>query len=342
MNRLRIAVVGAGRLGKIHARLLDGNEDVDLVAIVEPMHATREALGHDFSCRIAESTGEVIHEIDAAVIATPTMFHHRVGEELLQNGIHVFVEKPITQTIHQAAELVELAAENRCVLQVGHVEQFNPVWLAARKTISEPVLIHAQRCSDFPFRSVDVSVVHDLMIHDIELVLSIVKQPVKSISASGFSCLTSTEDFAQASVEFENGCTANFVASRISDAPTRKMEILQTGQQVVLDFAARTATSREPHVRFLEFGGELDRCPADRLMQVKDSVNGQWYQGVQLPIREDANPIADEHSDFIECIHQQRTPLVSGEQGQDALILAEKIIAEIRRDGHGQQTRRAA
>ena len=96
MNRLRIAVVGAGRLGKIHARLLDGNEDVDLVAIVEPMHATREALGHDFSCRIAESTGEVIHDIDAAVIATPTMFHHRVGEELLQNGIHVFVEKPIS------------------------------------------------------------------------------------------------------------------------------------------------------------------------------------------------------------------------------------------------------
>lgn len=342
MNRLRIAVIGAGRLGRIHARILNDNKDVELTAIVDPIESTREALRQDYSCLVAETVEDVLDDIDAAIVATPTVFHHRVTEQLLRNGVHVFVEKPITQTIQQASELVRLADQNQCVLQVGHVEQFNPVWHAARNAISKPRIIHAQRCSDFPFRSVDVSVVHDLMIHDIELVLSMITQPVTAITATGISYLTSTEDFAQASVEFENGCTANFVASRISDAAIRKMEILEQNQQIVLDFAARQATTRVPHVRFLEFGRELDRCSAEKLTHLKESVDGQWYQENRLPVRDDANPIADEHADFLRCIDQHDSPRVDGRQGLEALSLAEQIVAEIRRDGHGQETRRAA
>ncbi len=225
MNRLRVAVIGAGRLGGFHAQKLAQLPEVELVGVADPVESQRSRVAAE--CRTAAFADyrELCGRIDAAVVAVPTRLHHALGKELLRRGIHVLMEKPLTPTAAEADELVALARRQRLVLQVGHVERFNPALAAASPHLRSPHYLEAVRASGFTFRSTDVGVVLDLMIHDLDVVLSLVRSELRRVDAMGISVLGGHEDVANARLEFANGCVAALSASRVSYEPVRHMQI---------------------------------------------------------------------------------------------------------------------
>jgi predicted dehydrogenase len=325
---LRIAVVGAGHLGSIHARLLSANPRARLVAIVDPVAAVQEmARRHDTS--YFTDHREIIQRTDAAIIAAPTSVHDAIGLDFIEQGKHVLIEKPIAATAAQADELVNAARRQRVVLQVGHVEQFNAAWLIARPEIRLPRYIDARRLGPFPFRSVDVSVGHDLMIHDIELVLSVVDSDIARIEAAGTSSLTRREDHAAAWISFDNGCVAHLTASRIHDRPVREMMVVETSRQTWIDFANHGVRTIRLSDAFLENGVRIDELDPGDFQQAQLRGNN-FLQTIESHAVPTTNAIAAEHDDFIESILAGRQPRVLGERARDALHIAERIVEEIR------------
>ncbi len=243
---LRIAVIGAGRLGGFHAQKLARMADVELVGVVDPLAANRDRLAAELHTASYSSHLALLGRIDAAVIASPTVLHHRLAVDLLKARTHLLIEKPISATVAEADELVDLARREQVVLQVGHVERFNPALAAAAPHARNPKFIEAVRASGFTFRSMDVGVVLDLMIHDIDVVLSLVRSPVRSVDALGAAILGGHEDVAHARLEFESGCVANLSASRVSYEPARKMQIWSSRAYASVDFGTRTTTLVRP------------------------------------------------------------------------------------------------
>lgn len=328
MTPIRLAVIGAGHLGRIHARLLAQREDVRLVGIVDPIAAAREEVAAANGTKPYASHWPLLGEIDAAVIATPTRLHHAVAAELLCSGVHVLVEKPITTTLPEADQLIALAAEHRCVLQVGHVERFNPAWRQVESLVGEPRYIEATRCGPYTFRSIDVSVVHDLMIHDLDLVLSLVRSPVQSVTAVGASVLGKHYDLANARVEFANGAVATFNASRLNFEPQRQIRLFAAEGFTSVDFVTRTAThvALSPAVARGEFDAE-QLSPAER-GELKDHVFSRLLPRTDFPPA-DGNAMADEQGDFLTAIRTGRAPHVDGRQGRAALDVCEQICSAI-------------
>jgi predicted dehydrogenase len=271
---------------------------------------------------------DIIGEVDAAVIATPTFTHHRVASDLIRAGVHVLVEKPITPTIQEADELVQLARRRQIVLQVGHVERFNPALECVRDRLLEPKFIEARRQSGYTFRSTDVGVVMDLMIHDIDIVLSLVRSPVTSVDAVGISVLGDHEDMVSARLQFASGAVANLTASRTSYAPARSMQIYTPTRFASIDFAARKAVVVEPRADVLHRGfhvGELSEEARTRLREHLFS---------DLLVKEDVssvetNAIEQELLDFAAAIQTGGAPRVSGADGRDAVAVAEAILARV-------------
>lgn len=327
-ERLRVAVIGAGHLGRIHARLLRLRSDVELAGIVEPLAAARDAASREFFAPGVTDFRSLPRSIDAAIVATPTAHHHEVALQLLRHDIHVLVEKPITRTVAEADELVHVAARRQRILQVGHVERFNPALDAVRPHLGTPRYLEAVRASGYAFRSTDIGVVLDLMIHDLDVILSLVDEKVVEVAAFGCTAVGPHEDMAQARLVFANGCVANLSASRVSCQPQRTLQIYSEGAIASIDFGSTTARILRPGPALR--AGTLDvnlLAPAAR-SELKDRFFSDVLPAEDITVGK-RNAIEDEQTDFLQAIRVRRAPRVSGHDGLRALDIAERILAQL-------------
>lgn len=327
MSSLRVAIIGAGHLGKIHARLLGSAPDVELVGVVDPLPESREQVAESSGCQALASHHD-LPDHDAAIIATTTEHHFQVGCDLLKRGVHLFIEKPLATSSRQAEELVELAAARNLILQVGHVERFNPAWKAVQPHIRRPRYIEAVRTSGYTFRSIDIGAVLDLMIHDLDLVLSMVRSEIVEVRALGSTIFGPHEDMAHAHLRFANGCIANLNASRTSFQAQRTMQIVSERSYAGLDFGAPAAKVVRPSKAVLR--GEID---VRGLTQGEREVMRNNLFTDLLPVQdlplEPTNAILAEQGEFFESARSGRTPLVSGSQGLRCVGVAEQILQQI-------------
>lgn len=328
MKPVRVAVVGAGHLGRIHARILAGLSGATLVAVVDPLEKNRQEVAAQHGVAAHAGHRSVLAEFDAAVIATPTRFHWQVAKELLAAGIHLLVEKPLATTTVQATELVDLARRNGVVLQVGHVERFNPAFAAAEPYLRAPKYIEAVRRSGFSFRSTDIGVVLDLMVHDLDLVLSIVNSPVRRVDALGIGLFGRHEDIVNARLTFENGCVATLSASRASHSAARTLHVWSGQGFAAVDLAGRTVDFVRPSSAVLHGEIDVERLAPDERATLKDTFLQEHLPRQSVPV-ETADPLTSELTDFVTSIRTGRAPRVTGEAGLEAVKLAERILLEV-------------
>ena len=334
MEKLRISVLGVGSLGKEHVRIytqLAAANKVEFVGIHDVHGETSRKIAEKCRVRAFGSVAEAAQAADALSIVTPTSTHFDLAKQLLQAGKHVLVEKPMTDNASQAAELVQLASQNNCVLQVGHVERFNPVFNYLETVATCPHFIETHRLSPYPKRSTDIGVVLDLMIHDLDVVLAFVKSPVKSVDAVGIPVLSTSEDIANARLRFANGCVANLTASRVSPERMRKIRVFSSTpvpSYISLDYRAQ-----EGFIYRIARDGEEESSVLKKLFRAKDSTIVSEFRGKKVvrepvPIAKD-EPLKLELQHFIECVKAQRSPKVSGESARRALDLAFEITKQI-------------
>ncbi|NBT13863.1 MAG: gfo/Idh/MocA family oxidoreductase [Planctomycetia bacterium] len=325
MTKTKIAVVGCGHLGTIHARLLAAREDVDLVAVVDasPEAAQRVAAAH--GCEACAGAEELVGRVEAAVVATPTGLHAGVSLPLLAAGIDLLVEKPIASTVEDARAIVTTARRHGRVVAVGHVERFNPAWRLAVERVGRPLSIEAARLAPFTFRSMDVGVVHDLMIHDIDLVLSLDPGRLQQVEAHGLAATGGHEDAVKARLVFSSGLVADLTASRISPVLRRTISIWSANALAAVDFNAKSVEviGASPAVEAGRFVAAAVP-PADR-----PALKETFFRDV-LPLETlavpEANAIACEHDDFLAAMRTGRAPLVSASAGAAALEIANQVI----------------
>ncbi len=332
-------MLGVGSLGKVHARVyaeLAATGLVEFVGLYDANAKTAQEIGAKHNARVFQSVAEAAAHADALNIVTPTTSHFDLAKQLLAEGKHVLVEKPMTETTGQAAELVQLAQEKHCVLQVGHVERFNPVFKYLETVATEPRFIETHRLSPFPARSTDIGVVLDLMIHDLDVVLAFVKSPVISVDAVGIPVLSKSEDIANVRLRFANGCVANLTASRVSPERMRKIRVFSGGAMpsyISLDYRVQ-----EGFIYRIARDGEeesslLKKLLAAKLGMGKDSAIVSEFAGKRIvrepvPIEKD-EPLKLELQHFVNCVREQLTPLVSGESAKRALDLAFEITRQV-------------
>jgi predicted dehydrogenase len=328
MSRIRTAVVGAGRLGGFHAQKLSQNPQVELVGVADPFAPNRNRVAAECHCESLADHRGLIGRIDAAVIASPTGLHYDLAKELLEAGVHLLVEKPLCNDSADAEALVALARRRKLVLQVGHVERFNPAFTAATEKIKNPKYIDAVRASGYTFRSTDVGVVLDLMIHDIDLVLSLANSRVRSVEAMGVSVVGGHEDIANARISFECGCVANLSASRVSYETVRRMQLWTMQGFGSIDFAARTLSVVRPSAMLLLREFDVDLLTPEEIEHQRKSF-AQEHLPRETQSYDAVDALALETQDFIDAVQNQRDPLVTGEAGRDAVSLAEEILDRI-------------
>ncbi len=328
MNPLRTAVIGAGRLGGFHAQKLAAREDVELVAVADPAASQRERVAGQCGTRAVAQWRDLVGQIDAAVVAVPTRLHHEVGRGLLARGIHCLIEKPMCATVEQADDLIAVARRQGCVLQVGHVERFNPALRSAAPHVTEPKYIEAVRAGGFTFRSTDIGVVLDLMIHDLDLVLSLVQSPVRKVEALGLSVLGGHEDVANARLEFASGCVASLSASRVSYEPVRRMHVWAAQAFASVDFASRKTRLVRPSQTLLRRQFDVEALSPDEVEHLRAHL-----PEIHLPQEDFEAPAVDalalEAEDFVEAIRNGTEPRVTGQHARDVLALAETVLQKI-------------
>ena len=310
---LKVAVVGVGYLGKIHARIYHDMPDVELVAVVDSDPETAAAVARQHGCAALSSTAELAGRVDAASIVVPTSAHRLVAEALLVNGIHVMLEKPVAPSVEESRVIVELAAANRAILQIGHLERFNAGVMKLAELADQPRFIEVHRLGAFVERGTDVDVVADLMIHDIDIVLSLVRAELKEVRATGARVLTAHVDIANARLEFDNGAVANVTASRVSRDRFRRIRVFSRDGYLGLNFTDQQLDYVFPEK--LDPGGipgENGRFP--RLVERRVEVEPQL-------------PLNAELAHFVECVRHKRRPLVAGEDG----LLAVQVAQQVRR-----------
>lgn len=305
MSGLRAAVIGVGYLGNFHAQKYAALPDAELVGVVDADPTRAGEVAAACGCTAHTDHRELIGRVDAVSVVVPTQFHHQVARDFLAAGVHVLIEKPITTTIEQADELIALADAGKLVFQVGHLERFNPVLMAAEEVLEAPLFVESVRIAPFKPRGTDVNVVLDLMIHDIDIIQHLVGSPVARIDAIGAPVFTGEEDIANARIAFENGCVANVTASRISLKSERKMRIFQRDAYLTLDFQNRKLLVAK------RGAGEL--MPGIPNVQVQERELGQ------------SDPLMSEISSFLEAVRSGGQPQVSGRDGRMALETALKI-----------------
>ncbi|MFN6162812.1 MAG: Gfo/Idh/MocA family protein [Planctomycetota bacterium] len=329
-DKLRIAVIGGGHLGRIHAKLLATRQDIELVAVCDPSAEARNEVETKLALPTRSTYESLKDQIDAVVIASPTIYHHAIGRWCLDRGIHTLIEKPIACSVREADDLIACAERNDCRLQVGHIERFNPAWTWTRQSIDRESIHHidARREGVYTGRSTDIGIVLDLMIHDIDLVLSLIAEPVDSIRAFGRSVLGEHEDFAVADLVFRNGATAHLRASRISPCPVRSMEIHGHNEWLEIDFSTSRCSVTRPTEDVASGELQADTLPLAERMKVKDEMFSRWLSKTEVNPPA-TNAMGNEHSDFIESIRSGRSPLVSGRDGARALRVACEIANQI-------------
>jgi predicted dehydrogenase len=338
-NKVRVAVLGVGAHGQPHARIysqLEKAGQVEFAGIFDANADTAKKIAAKHNLRVFNSVAEAAANADALNIVTPTTTHFDLAKQLLQQGKHLLVEKPMTDNTEQAAELVQLAQQNNCVLQVGHVERFNPVFKYLETVATQPRFIETHRLSPYPARSTDIGVVLDLMIHDLDVVLAFVKSPVTSVDAVGIPVLSKSEDIANARLRFANGCVANLTASRVSPERMRKIRVFSGPTNpcyISLDYRAQ-----EGFIYRIARDGEeessiLKKLLAAKLGIGKDSAIVSEFGGKRIvrepvPIAKE-EPLKLELQHFVNCVREKQTPMVSGESAKRALDLAFEITRQV-------------
>lgn len=321
MEKIKVAVVGTGHLGSIHTKLWKNQNNASLVGIYDSDLERAAKISNDIDVKFFNSFEETLNNCDAVTIASPTTTHFEIAKIALEAGKHCFIEKPITSTYEEAKELIEIAKSKNQIVQVGHVERFNPAIASLGDTELNPLFIEAHRLSQFRPRAIDVSVIHDLMIHDIDLMLWLVKSPVKSIDANGVSVITDTIDIANARINFENGAVANLTASRLSANPMRKMRLFQKNAYISIDFGAQ-----DVEIFKIADDGEFDSdaMKATMLGSIGDGLKNKniFYIKPSIPKH---NAIEEEQKAFIDSILESKPIAVSAYDAAEALHIAEKI-----------------
>lgn len=320
---LKIGVVGAGHLGKIHIRLIKELADIyDFVGFYDADFENAKQVSALYNIPAFENVEQLLDAVDLIDIVTPTLAHHKIAKEALEKNKHVFIEKPLTETLGEGLELMAIAKENKCVVQVGHVERFNPAFTAALPYFDNPMFIETHRLAQFNPRGCDVPVVLDLMIHDLDIILSVVQSKVKNIHASGVAVVSDTHDIANARLEFENGCVANLTTSRLSMKNMRKSRFFQKNAYISVDFL-----TKEMEVITME---DIQGEP-DFLDMVIDLGPGKPQKKIMFekPDITEINAIKEELRSFHHAISNNETPVVSIEDGYNALDLAHRILDKI-------------
>ncbi len=298
-QKIKLALIGIGHLGAIHLKVLQELLDhVEIVAICDIKEERTQRLASHYNVPVVDHYTKLLGNVDAVDICVPTENHFEVAEFFLKNNVHTFVEKPISKTLKEADELIALSEKNNVKLQVGHVERFNAAFESIKHFTHNPMFIECHRLNNFPNRSLDVGVVMDLMIHDIDIVLGIIKSPIADIQAVGVNVLTPLEDIASIRLTFENGCVCNLTASRISEEVMRKIRIFQNDMYISLDYVKQEAFIYKKH--------------------------GTQISKHSLPIEKE-QPLKKELNHFLECITLNQNPIVSGREGREALDVALRI-----------------
>ena len=315
---LKVGVLGAGHLGKIHLRLLQESEKYELIGFFDPFTKNAQKVATEFCYNLFNSIDELIEAVDVVDIVTPTLSHFECAKKSIEKGRHIFIEKPIAKTVLEAEAIRTLASQYHVIGQVGHVERFNPAFIAAKGMIDNPMFIETHRLAEFNPRGTDVPVVLDLMIHDIDIILSVVKSKVINVHASGISVISETPDIANARIEFENGCVANLTASRISMKNMRKTRFFQKDAYISVNFLSKESEI----VRIQDAPKNPDEFAM--ILQNDEGVKKQIY--FENPTVEANNAILDELESFAKSIKNDTTPVVSLGQGARALHVALQII----------------
>ncbi len=333
-SKVRVSVLGVGSLGKEHVRIygqLAAAGEVEFVGLHDVARETAQKLAQKYRVRAFNSFSEAVEASDALSIVTPTATHFELTKPLLQRGRHVLVEKPMTDNAAQAAELVELAQQHKCVLQVGHLERFNPVFKYLETVATEPRFIETHRLSPYPARSTDIGVVLDLMIHDLDVVLAFVKSPVTSVDAVGIPVLSPSEDIANARLRFANGCVANLTVSRVSPERMRKIRVFSAGPMtsyISLDYQAQ-----QGFIYRIARDGEHESSLLKKILHSKASTVVSRFGGRRIvrepvPIAKE-EPLKLELQHVVRCVQAHQQPLVSAESAKQALDLAFEITRQI-------------
>ena len=332
-SSIKVAVLGVGSLGQSHARIykdLHQKGQIELIGVFDTNHEQAKSIAAKYGT-IALNSLEEAALADALSIVTPTITHHQLAKSLLEKGKHLLIEKPMTDNVNEAAELVNLAKLQDCVLQVGHIERFNPVFNFLQKAVQEPRFIESHRLSPYPARSMDIGVVLDLMIHDLDIVLTFVSSKVEHVDATGVRVLSPSEDIANARLRFSNGCVANLTASRVSPERMRKIRVFSGGDQpsyISLDYREQKGF----HYRLAK-KGEKESSLLKKLLVANDSSIVSQLGGKKV-VRE---PVPIEHKEalkvelesFVKCVKEKQAPIVTGESAKQAIELALEITRQI-------------
>lgn len=308
MSKIKTAVIGTGYLGKFHTQKYANLDQCDLIAICDLDHTVATSIADQYNCQAITDFHQLLDKVDAVSIVTPTQTHYAIAKTCLEHGVHVLIEKPITTTVKEADELIALAKQHHCVLQVGHLERFNPVIEFALPYFHSPAFIDSVRIAPFNERGTDVNVILDLMIHDIDLIYQLIKSPIRSIHANGTAVVSPTFDIANARIEFENNCVANVTASRVSIRNERRMRVFEHHAYASLDLL-----KLEAHVSTIEKSFPINI--------------GDINHNVHQFEKQDAIRIEIEH--FIDSILHDKPAVVSGEDGRIALEIATQITDKI-------------
>lgn len=310
-GKIRVGVVGVGYLGKIHARIYSRMPQVELVGVADTDAVTAAAVAEECHCQVFASGEELLDRVDAISIVVPTSHHLEVSRPFLERGIHTLLEKPIASSLEEGAEIIRIAERSGAVLQIGHLERYNAGVMALAERIKNPRFIEAHRIGEFVARATDVDVVTDLMIHDIDIILSLVGSPITSISATGLPVITNHVDIANARLEFENGCIANVTASRVSHKRLRRIRVFEEHRYEALNFIDQ----------------QIEMVKA---VPVEDGQ--EWPEIVRDKIEiEPRQPLDAELADFIDTIQRGGRPLVDGATGLEALRVATEVKEKIER-----------
>ncbi|MBI3411221.1 MAG: Gfo/Idh/MocA family oxidoreductase [Planctomycetes bacterium] len=330
MERLRMAVVGVGHLGKEHARVLAGMPDVDLIGVADVNVDQAHAVARRIGAQAFSEYWPLLNLVDAACIAVPTSLHELVAADFLRRGLHVLVEKPLAPSLQAAQNLVELADRHGAILQVGHIERFNPAFEEIQRRPLHPRYIRAERLGGFTGRSCDIGAVLDLMIHDLDLILAMVQGPVRTVDSLGINVFGGREDIASARIQFESGCVADVTASRAHPVPCRNMHIWGPEGYAGLDFAQRRVTLVQPSAEVRKNGLDPTKLdPASRAC-LRDELFVRHLETLTLE-RKNQDQLTCELRHFVDCVRAGRQPKVSGHAGRDAVALAERILAGMSR-----------
>ncbi|MBI5155136.1 Gfo/Idh/MocA family oxidoreductase [Candidatus Poribacteria bacterium] len=313
-EKIRVGVIGVGHLGQHHARNYAENPEAELVYVCDTSGSQAKKIAGAFGAKAAKDYNDLIGKVDAVSIATPTVTHFEIAETMLSNGIHCLVEKPICNTVVEAAKMAVLASTKGLILQVGHIEHFNVAVQKFKEILTTPLFIECHRLGPFNPRVKDIGVVMDLMIHDIDIILRIVNSPIESIEATGVAILTDKEDIANARIRFQSGCIANVTCSRVTPKPMRKLRVFQDNAYISLDYKSQTM---QIHRRFRK-EGKLDPGEARYFIET-EKVRVRRKEPLKLEL---------EH--FLQCIRQGRVPQTTGVQAMEALDVVVKITEMIR------------